>query len=236
MTGKHRRSFTRRRRVPWMGLCIAGTLAALASCAPQSENMTTVASDKQLRVDRVEFHHLVRFRGNDAVLSDSEVQGLNAFLARQATGQGVWARVSGGDTLLDVRRQAAIMSHLRKRGLAAGVDSGPPSVKLGPDAVQVTLVRHIVTLPNCGDWSQHASYNHDNAHSPDFGCATTANLGMMVADPSVLVRAPDIGPGDGQALAKGVENYREDKVKISKKVKEFMIKSDTNKTKSDKGN
>jgi len=235
MTGKNRRTFTRRCRVPWMGLCIAGTLAALASCAPRSEDWTTAETNKQLQVDRAEFHHLVQFRGSDAIPSEGALSGLNAFLERQGQGHGVRAWIAGGDTLLDVRRQAAVMSHLRQRGLQSQLDSGTGAEKPRPGTVRVTLVRHIVTLPNCGDWSKNATTDHSNQPSSNFGCATAANLGMMVADPGVLVRAPNIGPGDGQALSKSVDDYRKDKVKVSTKVKEFALDSEKNQTQTGKG-
>ena len=236
MTGKTRRSFSRRCRIPWVGLCVAATLAALASCAPRSEHWSTAETNKHLQIDRAEYHYLVRFRGSEAIPSEGALKGLNAFLSRQGQGYGVKAWISGGDTLLDVRRQAAIMSHLRKHGLYSRLDTGVGSDKPLPGTVRVTLVRHIVTLPNCGDWSKESHTDHSNTPGPNFGCATAANLGMMAADPGSLVRGDDIGPGDGEALVKGIQNYREDKVKVSKKVNEFSLESKSNKTKTDKGN
>ena len=41
--------------------------------------------------------------------------------------------------------------------------------------------------------------------------ATATNLGMMVADPGHLVRGAPVGPGDGEMLAKGVQEYRSGK-------------------------
>lgn len=235
MIGKTRRSFSRRYRIPWVGLCITGTLLALASCAPRSEHWSSAETTKRLQVDRAEFKHLVRFQGSAAVPGREELKRLNGFLARQTRDYGVRAWIGGGDTLLDVRRQAAIMSLLRKHGLNPKLDSGPAARRSQPGTVQVTLVRYVVTLPNCGDWSKDPALDRSNQPSSNFGCATAANLGMMVADPGVLVRGRDLDPGDGQVLAKGVENYRKGKVKISKKTNEFF-KSDGNKTQTGGGN
>lgn len=235
MTGKTRRSFTRLCRIPWAGLCIAATLAALASCAPRSEEWSTAETKKELRVDRAEFHHSVRFQGSSPIPTETELNRLNGFLDRQGRGHGVQAWVGGGTSLVDVRRQAAIMSHLRKQGLPARLLGRAGGAAPQPGTVRVTVVRHIVTLPNCGDWSLESHTNHSNEPSSNFGCATTANLGMMVANPRVLVRPTEVGPGDGQALSKGIENYHDDRVVVSKKIREFSLKSESNKSSTSEG-
>ena len=77
--------------------------------------------------------------------------------------------------------------------------------------MRVTVGRYVVTPPNCPDWTKPATGDPGNNVSSNFGCATTANLGLMIADPGALVRGYAAGPGDGEMLAKGVQNYREDK-------------------------
>ena len=48
---------------------------------------------------------------------------------------------------------------------------------------------------------------------PNYGCADTANLGMMIADPRDLIQGKDVGLYDGTRHALSVEMYRKDEVK-----------------------
>lgn len=227
MIAKNRRTYTRRCRVPWLGVVVMGTLIGLASCAPRSENWSTAETRKDLRVDRAELHHVVRFRGNGAQPDDAELKSLDRFLGRQARDRNTRVWVAGGDSLLDVRRQAAILTHLRKYGIGARMDSGQASGRPQAGTVRVTVVRHVVTLPTCGDWSKDPATDRSNQPTSNFGCATATNLGLMVADPSVLVRGTDIGPGDGDALARGVDKYRKGKETKPPAITPLVIQSGT---------
>ncbi len=218
MNGRNKRLFVSRGRLPWAGILVTATLVALAACAPRSESWSNAETTQRLRVDRAQFHHTIRFQGNRADLTASESKNLDRFLARQANGQGIRIWVAGGDTLIDVRRQATVLTHLRKRGLIGKLDTDATGAALASGSVRLTLVRHVVTLPNCGDWSKNPATDRSNLPSSNFGCATSTNLGLMVADPSVLVRGTDLGPGDGDTLGRGVRQYREGKVKKAPKI------------------
>lgn len=222
MNGRNKRLFVSRGRLPWVGILVTATLITLAACAPRSENWSTAESTKRLRVDRAQFHHTIRFPGNRADLTQSESKVLDRFLDRQAKGQGIRIWIAGGDTLIDVRRQASVLTYLRKRGLTGKLDTGATGTALASGSVRLTLVRSVVTLPGCGDWSKDPATDRSNLPSSNFGCATASNLGLMVADPSVLVRGTDLGPGDGDALGRGVRKYR---VGTSKKTPNITTQS-----------
>lgn len=213
MNARNKRLFVSRGRLPWAGILVAATFITLAACAPRSESWTTAESSNRLRVDRAQFHHTIRFPGNRANLSEAETKNLDRFLSRQAKGRGIRIWIAGGDTLTDVRRQATVLTYLRKRGLPGKLDSGATGTSNANGSIRLTLVRHIVTLPSCGDWSKDPATDRSNVPSSNFGCATSSNLGRMIADPGVLVRGTDLGPGDGDRLARGVAKYRKGKVK-----------------------
>jgi len=218
--------------------CLAATIGAgglsgraygetLAACAPRSAQWTNAETTKRLRVDRAEFHHTIRFRASRTDLTPSESKKLESFLARQANGHGIRVWVAGGNSLLDVRRQATVLTRLRKRGINGELDSGGPGMTPANGTIGLTLIRHVVTLPNCGDWSKDATTDRSNQPSSNFGCATSSNLGLMVADPGVLARGRDIGPGDGDALGRGVREYREGKAEKAANVSPLSIQSGT---------
>ena len=53
--------------------------------------------------------------------------------------------------------------------------------------ILIGYVRYIARAPECGDWSTNLAKTASNAPSPNFGCATQANIAAMVADPRDLV-------------------------------------------------
>lgn len=184
-------------------------VAALAACAPRTETWSPSESPKRNLVSWTEFHHAVAFVPGSATLTQSESQALEQFVGRLARGEGVRVSLaaSGSDPTLAVRRETAIAAWFRERGVQAQLGAAPVGVRA--DAVRVTVGRHVVTLPNCPDWTKPADGNPSNTVSSNFGCATTRNLGLMVADPGALVRGYEMGPADGEAMAKGIQDYRE---------------------------
>lgn len=67
-----------------------------------------------------------------------------------------------------------------------------------------------VTAPEeCGYWGEGWDYGHDNATSPNFGCAMQHNIDAMAAYPSDLVYPHEFTPGRSGARAfYVVENYQ----------------------------
>lgn len=70
-----------------------------------------------------------------------------------------------------------------------------------------------VTAPeHCGDAGDFWDFGHDNAISPNFGCAMQHNTDAMVADPRDLVHPREMTPGRSGARAYYVvTNYQQGK-------------------------
>ncbi len=81
------------------------------------------------------------------------------------------------------------------------------------DRVRVTVERYIVTPPACPDWSKPVGEDSQNTPPPNFGCANTANLGMMVANPRDLVHGRSPGTSDGAAVSAAIKRYRDGKIR-----------------------
>ena len=79
-------------------------------------------------------------------------------------------------------------------------------------AVSVFVGRHIVTPPDCPNWGKPAGIDSANRTASNLGCATTRNLGLMLADPGDLVRTNPLAPADGEAAATSIQRYRAGKV------------------------
>jgi pilus assembly protein CpaD len=187
-------------------------LIALGGCTPYTEEWSPSQSPKRNTVTWVETQYAVPFANGSAVLSEADRAALERFLARQARGDSVRLTVAAADGggALAVRRETAVVDYLRSRGLDARL--GPLAGQGGGrSTVAVAVGRYIVTPPTCPDWSKPAGGDSGNTSGSNFGCATATNLGMMVADPGHLVRGAAMGPGDGEMLAKGVQDYRSGK-------------------------
>ncbi len=80
------------------------------------------------------------------------------------------------------------------------------------NAVSLIIRRHVVTLPGCPDWSGDKT-TFNNVPSSNWGCANETNLGLMIAEPSDLVRGRDAGYADGEYAATSINNYRKGETK-----------------------
>jgi len=190
-------------------IVLVSAFVALSACTPYTEEWSPSQSPKRNTVNWVEIPYTVPFASGSAVLAPAERAALDRFIARQARGQTIRLMVSAADTAspLAVRREAAVVAYLRERGLDPKL--GPVATEgVNRSAVVVAIGRFVVTPPSCPDWSKNAGGDTANTTDSNFGCAAETNLGLMVANPGDLVRGAPMGPGDGEMLAKGVENYR----------------------------
>ena len=205
---KHFGKARRRRSIGFLHLAAALTL--LVACTPRTENWSPAESQKRNVVNWAEYQHAVAFPTDSEDFSAAERASLDRFLGRIAGGEGVRVSVAGaagGDDALAMRRETAVAAYLRSRGFQPQLGVAPASGA----GVRVVVGRYIVTPPSCPDWTKPAGVDRANQVSSNFGCATEANLGLMIADPGALVHGYAGGTGDGTSLAKGVQDYRENK-------------------------
>jgi pilus assembly protein CpaD len=126
---------------------------------------------------------------------------------------------------LAARRNESVATFLAELGLAdvatttnAYGEAVPADAGSGPEAwgrnrrVELVLERYLVTLPACPDWSRRSGLDFDNQPLSNLGCATTTNLGLMVADPKDLVRGRPLDRADGVQQAEAIVRYRTGKV------------------------
>ncbi len=223
---RRRRAFNRSGR--WGTACTVAVLgmAVLAACAPRSEYWSPSESPKQNVVRWAEFHHPVRFTTASAEPAKAERDALTQFLARVGQGQGVrisLASAAVDDSRLGLRRETALADFLRSQGFQVTLGPASSGASVNSGSVQVTVGRYLAKAPTCPDWSKPATGDRTNRVTSNFGCATATNLGLMVADPGVLVRGTDIGPADAEAVAPGVKSYREGKEKAAKPITTLSI-------------
>ena len=227
-----------RRSCPWLWASVLGV--GLGACAPAdlgphaSGGWLEASSPKQLEVDRAEYRHGVFFDTDRAEITGIEQDRLLTFLATVEPGARDTIRLEGHaderasdlyNLELASRRAAAVTALLRRHGFedltvttSAYGETIPAAAGADPDAwrqnrrVDLVLERYLVTLPACPDWSRQSGTDFANLPHSNFGCATQANLGLMVAEPRDLVRGRTLGPADGTHQAEGIVRYRTGKV------------------------
>ncbi len=181
-------------------------LLTLAACTPTASYWSEAQSPKQNKVEMVRLNHDLRLPASGA-LSPAETAALDDFLARHDIGFGDRVTLAAAG-----RSPAAVSSHLRKQGIVATAATAN-AADLPAGAVRVEVERFVVVPPNCPDWRKPGTADYGNTPMSNLGCATAANLGMMLADPRDLIQGRLPGDADGTVAAAAMQRYRTDKVK-----------------------
>ncbi len=198
-----------RRALSLRGLaCLAAVLMVSACAGDASEHWSPQEAPKENKVSWITFDHQVEFASPASSLSQMERAKISRFLDEIDIGDSdrVFIRANQGPGNHQV---AAVAKHLRTMRVKAEIIVARGAVR----PVSVVVGRYLVTPPRCPDWTKQPGLDAANRRSSNFGCATTSNLGLMVADPGDLVQGAPMGPSDGEKGASAVNKYRNDKVK-----------------------
>ncbi len=117
-------------------------------------------------------------------LSALKEDAINRFFKSINAGYGDVIMLDGPDA--SKARIDAIEALVKQAGLTYGGTSAL-GAKPKNGTVILYVERYSVTSPNCNYWPEVTSNQEVNNDSSFHGCATTTNLGMMVADPRDLV-------------------------------------------------
>ena len=115
-----------------------------------------------------------------------------------------------------LKRLAAVKAQIASVGLTTHDAVKTREDKDWDGSVRMVVGRYVVTPPSCPNWTKPSGSDWTNATPSNHGCATTINLGLMLADPGDLVRARPITPSDGQAGASKVDKYRKGQTEKAK--------------------
>ncbi len=172
---------------------------ALSACGLGVQR-TDYEADIDYRVDVATFNHDVAFANGGPSAQPGQIERLNGFLSTIDIGFGDSISLSGGTP----EQRRALAEHLKPLMLEvrAYPDLGEPG------AVTVTVVRHVVTAPACGDWSKPSEKDHANSAGPNVGCSTNAALAQMVANPADLLGGESLQPYDSETEALGLRKFR----------------------------
>jgi pilus assembly protein CpaD len=188
-------------------VAVALTLA-LAACNPPIAEYTETEAPKQLTLDDAAIKFDFRFPPGSSRLAAGDVARLRALAARGSIAASDRVLVSvGGSPGLAEARTAAIAAELLRYGIVVNaVQRG----NMAPDRAGIEVVRYLVTLPPCPNWSKEPANDFTNTLGSNYGCATVSNLGRMVANPADLASGQPLGLASGKPATDAVHRYRFD--------------------------
>jgi pilus assembly protein CpaD len=192
-------------------IALSAIALSFGACAPQTSQWSTVEAPRENTVALVRLSHNVQFRANEDRLNPTETYRLATFIRDRSVGYGDQILLLNGGGPMAQRRTDAVASVFARGGMKVVRDVEIEGVVLGPDEVRVLVGRHVVTSPNCPNWSKRADDDFGNTGSSNIGCATTTNLGAMVANPTDLVHGEPLRPADGELNALRIQTYRSGK-------------------------
>lgn len=199
-----------RMRKPVSFSCFASLAAAIIVCACTTPPAVVekLNTPKENSVQLFNYQHQVHFLPNSATPAPGEDDALTAFLARMSPqpSDQMTVQFNGVPDALTNARVQHVAEELRRRFPDTEIGTGPGETDTG--AVAVSIGRYMASTPTCPDWSNIDPEGFSNAPSANFGCATTSNLGAMVANPADLLHGATPGPADAEFAARGVQRYR----------------------------
>jgi pilus assembly protein CpaD len=193
---------------PAIGAALAATALALAACASNPAALVPAGSPetpKPIAVSLVKLNHDIAFEDGGLAPGARQAADLETFLTSSGDTGRDHVYVLASATSLDGERADALVARLGAKGVSASAirDSSLPA-----GVLRVTIERYVASAPDCPDWSRVAWANFNNLTSSNFGCATSADLAAMVADPHDLIGGRTMGPVVGDPATFPIERYR----------------------------
>lgn len=198
-------------------MLLAGAGLVLSACqtGPQTIPAAPLSADRhQIRVEeateRFEFAPASHAVGLGPAERASLTRLMQAY-AREGRGPLVVSYPRGSEnedaavTAFDEMRDMAYNS-----GLPTHLVQGAPydAAGRGRAPVSVSYTRLEARGPECGQVWGDITKSYANGPTPNFGCATKANLAAMIADPADLLGPRDMTPADTRRRAVVLEAYR----------------------------
>src|SRR4051812_13583826 len=180
----------------------------LSACAT---DYTKSEAPNNLRVDGASTRVDIAFAPGSARLAPGEAAHLDRLVATGVVRPADRVTIAAaGPPLLAEQRTAALSSALLAYGIVA--DRAPVEAVPANHAI-LGIGRYSVSLPPCPNWSSPPTAQYTNMYWSNRGCASSTNLGLMVASPADLVSGRTLAPADGMPAVTAVTRYLNDRVK-----------------------
>jgi pilus assembly protein CpaD len=108
-------------------------------------------------------------------------------------------------------RKQYVSKLLRSMGYPGKLIRFESSKEILAQHVGIDIAYASVVMPHCPDWRTSPVTTYSNTQQGNFGCATTVNLGQMVADPRDLIRGSGAVENDAERTSAVIRNYKSGK-------------------------
>lgn len=102
----------------------------------------------------------------------------------------------------------AVDEVLRRRGMMLAENAPITPGAIPPGHVRVIISRATARVDGCPNWRTRSATDFHSTTTSNFGCATNANMAVMVADPLDLVRGQSDRSNDPLAASEAINGYR----------------------------
>lgn len=162
------------------------------------------------RIDLVQYNHTLKFTCPGARTATRELRKLDAFFNGIQLKYGDEITLRGGTAA----RQRYLTRYIRKTGLPISIRVEPDSPGMRQkNAIALLVERYVVTPPACPNWSNFNGDEQRNMPGSQYGCATDASLGYMIANPKDLAVGQVMKPGNSDPAVAAQERYRSGRVR-----------------------
>ena len=189
-----------------------GIIAALVVSACNGSRMTEVYKGAidlpKNQVEVISFTHVVDFSGDSSSLTKSEMTGIDNYLYNQGVGYGDQLSLdfATGDGAWQTKL-ATVNNFLKTRGYWVKYATQSGSIT-DPGLAALVVNRYSVVTPDCQALAEESFVPTELWTNKTFGCITTHNLGVMVANPQDLIEGqPDTLPVT-YAAVRAIQLYR----------------------------
>lgn len=169
---------------------------------------TELPPPQAAQVSWVESRHMVVFEPGSKDFSRSEVDRIEAFIARADLGYGdrVVLTAAPGAPMAE-RRVEAVRHYLAHQDIAAAI-AHRPQAAIGQDEVEIAVGSYEALLPECQSWRRALRGGGMTGGPGTYGCLTASARAAHAADPGDLLGGSAVGPADGDVMARSVREYR----------------------------
>lgn len=185
-------------------------LSLLTSCGGDNSSWTGREVEKRNTVSVVKLTHDVRFDADNATVSEQERASLSRFVSDTGPTYGDVITIEVDNA--EQKHWDAVAGELKDLGLRVNTAATNTGGMPDEGAARVVITRHVVNPPRCPDWRKPAYPDYKNTASSNFGCATSTNLGVMVANPRDLVEGQEFTGPDAERASDAVRAYRQNEV------------------------
>jgi pilus assembly protein CpaD len=198
------------------GLIVACIALVAGGCATQGDSLKQAKKDPPPVTPTEQFAVTVA-QGRDEILlaphpdglSDAQMQALAQLVDRwrSASRSAITIRAPAGGQEPTYRATAGVQTALEAIGVR------PDQIRLtsydaGPGApIGVSFLGYQAQGPQCGrDWNDFTQTGNNRVNR-NFGCAVTANVGAMIADPGDLLAPRPMDPSDAARRETTIGKY-----------------------------